>query len=191
MKRKLFLLVLCLFLITGCSDSIEYKVDMGSEATSIKELIESGREEEPGEESENESENELPGSSDKIVVQCRKNSFIDGLSSETLYKIAAYGDYVETISIAEIKTFQDLTTMNQKLIELRNKETLYQNLDYYVYSVSESENSILEISELNYAKIDVNRISELQPEMAQVLINGQLKLSDAKTVYQQLGAVCE
>ena len=66
----------------------------------------------------------------------------------------------------------------------------FKNLKYYDYDVNISGDTLTRIVRINYAKIDTDKMLEIDSSLEQLIKNGRIAVQDIKELYEQIGAVC-
>ena len=67
----------------------------------------------------------------------------------------------------------------------------YEGLKYYDNIVTRTDNSIISDTTINYAKIDIDKLLEIEGEEDNVIENGKVKLSTWLNFAKKFGVTCE
>lgn len=120
-----------------------------------------------------------------------KGTIMEGIETNSNYKVAYQGEYVQTI-----ETKETVTSDNQEYLETL-KQTVesiyspYKNVEHYNYDVTVNGNTLISTTFIDYSKIDVNKLLEINSAFGTLIEDGKLKVSDVKNVYKQMGITCE
>lgn len=167
-KLSIVLLV-GLLVFTGCSDNNDKKLDNDSEKGSS-----------------------VQDNKDTKVLRCTKDGEVTtGVEADLTYEVTYTGSYVD-----EVHTVEKLTTDNEQYLE--QYKTLveagyspYKDVKYYDYDVQVKDGVLTSTVDINYAKIDTDKMIEIDSNNSLLIKNGKVKLSDIQDMYEQLGAVCK
>lgn len=66
----------------------------------------------------------------------------------------------------------------------------YENLEHYNYSVEIEGNTMISIVDIDYSKIDTDKMIEIDSANSQIINDGKLKLSIIENMYESIGATC-
>ncbi len=131
------------------------------------------------------------GAKEEKTMTCTRTLNQSGIKMDFNYKVNYKGDYVTTISIIE-KVISD----DEELLETYKEqvEAIYEPYDgikYYDYSVEIEDDTLISKLDIDYSKIDTDKIIEIDSANKQMIKDGKVKLSDVESVYTQVGLSCE
>ena len=67
----------------------------------------------------------------------------------------------------------------------------YNDIEYYEYNVKIEDNKLTSTVDINYEKVDTDKLLEIDSANGQLIKDGKIKVNDIKSVYESLGAICE
>lgn len=178
------LLIMCLIVITGCSDNNNQKLGgHQKEKDSILENVE-----------DNDLNSDIKDdeSTSNQVLTCTKSGTVTtGVQADLTYQVTHDGTYVE-----KVHTVEKLMTDNGEYLQQYRNLLIrgyapYQDVEYYDYDVQINGDTLTSVVNINYAKIDTEKMIEINEENATLIKNGKVLVSDIKSLYQQIGAVCK
>lgn len=185
-KLSIVLLV-GLLVFTGCSDNNDKKLDNDSEkGTSVQSNNDKSSDK------DSKKETEVQEKETTKVLRCTKTGEVTtGVEADLTYEVTYTGSYVD-----EVHTVEKLTTDNEQYLE--QYKTLveagyspYKYVKYYDYDVQVKDGVLTSTVDINYAKIDTDKMIEIDSNNSLLIKNGKVKLSDIQDMYEQLGAVCK
>lgn len=129
---------------------------------------------------------------ERNVLTCsKKETDTDGVKMELSYKITYKGDYVEMIEAEEKVISDDDSILESYKTSIESAYSPYKDVEYYNYSVEVLDNTLTSKTEVDYSKIDTDKLIEIDSNNASLITNGKIKLDDIKTIYELIGATCE
>ena len=98
--------------------------------------------------------------------------------------------------VTNLKTIEKITSDNQTiLIEYRDKlkenYSLYNDIKYYDNKVRLIQNTVTSTTEINYNKIDINKLIELDKNNKYLFEDKKIHLNKFKELYKKNGAKCK
>ena len=99
------------------------------------------------------------------------------------------GDVVKT-STKGIITSDDQSLLQQLESSANEQYAKYQGIDHYDFSLEIKNGKLIEKSSINYSKVDMNKLIEIDSSMESLLQDGKIKYDTLVLVYKNLGAVC-
>ena len=129
---------------------------------------------------------------DNKILNCSsKETIVDGIKTNSSYKVTHDGEYVRVIEIEET-----VMTTDTKYLETIKKtiETMYMpynNVKYYEYSVNIQGDTLISTSKIDYSKINMDELLEINPEMSIIIEDGKLRVYEVEKIYNQKGITCK
>ncbi len=114
----------------------------------------------------------------------------EGLSIESTYNVEHDGKYVNLVETVEKITSSDKEILETYKAQVEQIYEPFKNLKYYDYDVNISGDTLTSIVRINYAKIDTDKMLEIDSSLEQLIKNGRIAVQDIKELYEQIGAVC-
>ena len=129
-----------------------------------------------------------------IHTSCTRDAYSNDSSTTISINIDLYSDNDGYLNIfkskEEIKSSN--TTILDQYEEAYNKiYASYKDVDYYDSKVTREDNKVTSITNINYAKVDMDKILEIEGTENNVKVeNGKIKLSDWKSFAKKYGTTC-
>lgn len=177
MKKNLLLVALLTMtlLLTGCG--------------SDKETTETSNNKESN--ATNDSIKDATNEESKILNCTRSVTVSEGVRMELSYKATYKGDYVELIETEEKIISDDTAVLEAYNSSVESIYSPYKNIEHYNYNVEISGNTLTSTTNIDYSKIDTDKLIEIDSTNATLIKDGKVKISDVKLMYQTVGATCE
>lgn len=125
------------------------------------------------------------------TMTCTRTMNQSGMKTNLNYKVTYSGDYVNRVQSEESIETSDTTTLNAYKEQIENTYKPYKGIKYYNYNVTVDGNKLVSTADINYAKIDTDKLIEIDSANSQLINDGKVKLSSIKSLYEQLGATCK
>lgn len=168
MKKGFVWLLTFVFLVTGCTSSLDS--DSGKVGN-----------------------NSNPLTQDDILrtMTCTGHSAVsDGVESEMVYQLSYRGLYVEQIHTREKFTSENMTYLSTYRQYVEEGYQPYSDLDYYDYHVTLNQNELVISVDIDYTKVDTKKMLQIDPENDLIIQDGKVLVSTMKTLYESVGVVC-
>ena len=107
------------------------------------------------------------------------------------YEVYYEDDYVTILHSTEEVTSDDSSVLDTYEEAYKNIFKQYEGLKYYDNIVTRTDNSIISDTTINYAKIDIDKLLEIEGEEDNVIENGKVKLSTWLNFAKKFGVTCE
>ena len=107
------------------------------------------------------------------------------------YKVTYTGDYVELIKTEEKIISDDESILEKYKTSVESLYSPYQDVEYYNYSVEISDDTLISKTEIDYLKVDTNKLIEIDSNNATFITDGKIKINDVKAMYEAVGATCK
>lgn len=125
------------------------------------------------------------------VKKCSRTGEVDNGSSLMNYEVYYEGDYVTILHSTEEIISDDSSVLDTYENAYKNIFKEYANLDYYDNTITRNSNSVISDTTINYAKIDIDKLLEIEGAEDNVIENGKVKLSTWLTFAKKFGVTCE
>lgn len=127
----------------------------------------------------------------KELTCTRTATVTTGVEMKLNYNVTYAGDYVKVI-----KTDEKIITDNKAYLEtykktVENLYSPYKGIDYYEYDVSINGNTLTSKTNINYEKVDTDKLIKVDSANASLIKDGKVKIDDVKSLYESLGASCK
>lgn len=156
-KRYLFLAIVMVgvFLITGCSSK-------------GKDIVNNGN-----------------------VMTCTRSVNKNGMKASLNYKVYYDGDDVTRIKSEESIQMENNKSLKGYKEQIEKVYEPYKNVKFYNYNIAIRGNKLISKVDINYSKIDTNKLIEIDKANSQIITDGKIKVSSVKNLYEKLGATCK
>lgn len=156
-KRYLFLALVMVgvFLITGCSSK-------------SKDIVNNGN-----------------------VMTCTRSVNKNGMKTSLNYKVYYEGDDVTRIKSEESIQMENNQSLKGYKEQIEKVYEPYKNVKFYNYNIAIRGNKLISKVDINYSKIDTNKLIEIDKANSQIITDGKIKVSSVKSLYEKLGATCK
>lgn len=156
-KRYLFLAIVMvgMFLITGCSSK-------------SKDIVNNGN-----------------------VMTCTRSVNKNGMKTSLNYKVYYEGDDVTRIKSEESIQMENNQSLKGYKEQIEKVYEPYKNVKFYNYNIAIRGNKLISKVDINYSKIDTNKLIEIDKANSQIITDGKIKVSSVKSLYEKLGATCK
>ena len=124
-------------------------------------------------------------------MTCTRTMNQNGIKTDLKYNIEYSKDYV-----TKIKTIETIESSNTDILDTYKEQiealySPYKNIEYYNYNIDIKDDKLTSTVDINYEKIDTDKLLEIDSANGQLIKDGKIKVSDIKSVYESLGATCK
>ena len=130
-------------------------------------------------------------SDSKETLTCTRTQNQNNIKTSLKYTINYKDSYVTKVKSVETVETSDLDILNSYKEEIENLYSPYDNIDYYEYNVVINDHKLTSTVNINYEKVDTDRLLEIDSSNGQLIKDGKIKINDIKEVYENLGAICK
>lgn len=125
------------------------------------------------------------------VYKCKREGEIENGTTSLNYKVYYEGDYVTILeSIEEIRSdSKEVLDTYEKAY--RKIFANYDGLEYYENTITRDDNSVTSTTSINYAKIDIDKLLEIEGSEGNPVKDGKLKVVDWMEFAKKYGVVCD
>lgn len=126
------------------------------------------------------------------VMSCKRNvTLSEEISMDFNYKITYKDKYVELLESTENIICDNNEYLEAYKTALEDNYKVYNDIKYYDNSVSIKDNILTSTIKINYAKIDTNKLIEIDSANGTLIKDGKVNIDDLKSAYEEIGATCE
>lgn len=125
------------------------------------------------------------------VLTCTRTAKQGNIDLSLNYKITYTGEYVNTIETTEIVKSEDQNTLNLYKSQIENVYKPYKEIDYYENEITLEGNTLTSKTTIDYEHINTDKLIEIDSANEQILKDGKAKVSDFRTMYENIGASCK
>lgn len=125
------------------------------------------------------------------VKKCTRTGTVTNGSTEMNYEVYYKGEYVVLLHSTE-KIISDSSSVLDTYEEAyKNIFKQYEGLEYYDNKITRSSNSVTNEITINYEKIDMGKLLDIEGEEDNVIENGKVKLDTWLSFAKKYGVTCE
>ena len=163
----LLIIIVCVFFVSGCETEEKEKSDTSSKVKSVDDL------------------------SDKEgTLNCTRDANVDGGTGEFNYVVSYKGEDLTSIYSIEAITSDDEAKLTEYEEAYKKIDSYYVGIDHYNASVKRSGNTVSHIIEIDYEKIDIKKLIELEGEEDNIFVDNKPKLEKYFELAKKLGITC-
>ncbi len=129
--------------------------------------------------------------SEEKTMTCSRTMDQNEMKTSLSYKISYKGDYVTRVKSEESIETSDTSTLNTYKEQIEKIYNPYKDVKYYQYDVRIDGNKLVSTVDINYEKIDTDKLIKIDSANSQLINDGKVKVSSVKSLYEQLGATCK
>lgn len=135
--------------------------------------------------------NVKPDDGDAKTMKCHLSKTQSGDEFDLSYFADYEGNYVTNIRSDERITSNDSNALETYKKSIEQTYAPFDNIEYYDYSVSIDGNTLISTTDIDYSKIDINKVIEIDSSSRALIKNGKININDLKKVYESMGTTCE
>lgn len=128
---------------------------------------------------------------DMIVLNCSREATAGAnVDVDLKYKIYYTGLYISILHSVEKVTSENTTTLDEYEVAYKEISKNYEGLKYYDNTVTRDKNSVTNDTIINYDKIDMEKLLEIEGEEDNIIKDGKVKVEDWVTFAEKFGTKC-
>ncbi len=131
------------------------------------------------------------GEESKVMTCTRTATVSGGVKMDLNYKVTYKGDYVQLVETEEKVTSSEKDYLETYEETVKSLYEPYHDLEHYEYDVKVEGDTLTSKTKIDYEKIDTKKMIEIDSANGALIKDGKIKLSDIKSVYEQVGASCK
>lgn len=133
--------------------------------------------------------------SPRMMVCTKEESVATGLTGEYRYEVIYENDYVMSVNSIEKIIAEEGVKSNLSMYKeaIENAYEPYKEIEYYNYEVTIDDNILLSKVDIDYSKIDVDKMIAIDNNNSALLKNGKIKIEDMRSYYESypINAICK
>lgn len=132
----------------------------------------------------------ITGCGKEKTMTCTRTLNQDSISFDLKYEVEYKGN-----DVIKIKTTEKVKSSDKNVLEIY-KETVektyspYKDLEHYNYNVEISGDTLTSTTDLDYTKIDLDKMIEIDSANSAIIKDGKINVDDIKGTYESLGLIC-
>ena len=124
-------------------------------------------------------------------MTCTRTMNQSGIKTSLKYNVKYKGDYVSRIKTVETVETDSSDILNTYKEQIESLYSPYKDVEYYDYNVDVTDNKLTSTVDINYEKVDTDKLLEIDSANGQLIKDGKISVDDIKSVYESLGATCK
>lgn len=125
------------------------------------------------------------------LMTCTRSMNQNSIKTNLKYNISYEGKYVTRIKSIETVETDSEDILNNYKSQIESLYSPYSDVDYYKYSVEIKDHKLTSTVDINYEKIDTDKLLEIDSANGTLIKDGKINIDDIKSVYENLGATCK
>ena len=125
------------------------------------------------------------------TISCSRVVDQAGIKFDLSYKIVYKNNYVTAIHSIEKIVSDDSFVLQSYMDEVNGIYEPYKDLKYYEYEVNIDGNTLISKTDIDYTKVDTNKMLEIDPNNAGLIYNGKINIDTMRLYYESIGISCE
>ncbi len=131
------------------------------------------------------------GSEKGKTMTCTRTMNQSGIKFDFNYTVDYKDDYV-----MNLKTVEKVISDNAEILESYKEQVEaiyapYDGIEYYDYDVKIDGDTLTSTLNINYSKIDTDKMIEVDATNKKIIKDGKIKLADVESTYKKMGFSCE
>ncbi len=131
------------------------------------------------------------GSEKNESMTCTRTTNQNNIKTSLKYNINYTNDYVTRVKSVETVESSNIDILNTYKEQIESLYSAYKNVKYYEYNVKIEDSKLTSTVDINYEKINTDKLLEIDSANGQLIKDGKIKVSDIKSVYESMGAICK
>lgn len=131
------------------------------------------------------------GTKQEKTMTCTRTLSQSGIKMDLTYIIKYKDDYVTNLESIETVISDDNNILETYKKEAESIYKPYNGIKYYDYSVEIEGDTLVSTLNINYSKVDTDKMIKVDSSNKQIIKDGKVKLSDVESIYKQIGLNCE
>ena len=124
------------------------------------------------------------GSKSNTLTCTRQGTVTEGTTYDYKYVVKYSGDYVDEINITEQIKSNNPEYLKTLKTAVESIYAPYDGIEYHNYDVEIKGDRLISHRDINYKKIDTDKLIEADSSNSSLIKNGKVKLADVKKIYQ-------
>lgn len=129
--------------------------------------------------------------SSKTMTCTMNGEVVKGTTINSEYKVTYTGKYVDLVESTETVKSDTKEILDTYKTTVTSMYSPYDDLKYYDVDIKSTDDALTTKVTINYAKIDTDKLVEINSATGKLLEDGKIALDTLKTVYEQMGATCK
>lgn len=131
------------------------------------------------------------GADKEKVMKCTRTINQTNINMDLVYNVTYKGKYVSKISSTEKIISDNATVLETYQEQLESITATFKDIKYYDHNIKIDGNTLTSTIDIDYEKIDTNKLIEIDSSMKQFIKDGKVAVEDIESLYSQMGITCE
>lgn len=166
LNKIIIVLIISLFCLTGCSEEVKFE-----SGTTVD---------------KNSDTNNATGT----LLCSRGGKGLGDSTAELSYVVNYKKGYLTKVHSIEKVISDDASILDQYEDAYNNIFEVYKDLKYYENTITRVDNSVTSDTTIDYSKIDMKKLEELESSSQSIIKNGKVSLKDWLTFASKVGTKC-
>lgn len=133
----------------------------------------------------------LTGCGKEKTMTCTRTMNQNSINFDLKYEVEYSKNNVTRIKSTEMVKSSDKNVLESYKETVEKTYEPYKDVEHYNYNVEINEDTLISKTDLDYTKIDLDKMIEIDSANAQIIKDGKIKLEDIKNTYEAMGMICE
>lgn len=125
------------------------------------------------------------------TMSCTRTMDQNGIKTSLIYTVTYSNDIVKKVKSEESVETDSSDILSTYKEQIESLYSPYKDVKYYTYNVSIEGNKLISSVDIDYEKIDTDKLLEIDSSNGQLIKDGKIKIDDIKSVYETIGATCK
>lgn len=126
-----------------------------------------------------------------LSMTCTRTMDQNGIKTSLKYNVKYKDEYVSRIKMIETIETTNTDILNSYKEQIESLYAPYKEVEYYEYNVNINDNKLTSTTDINYEKVDTDKLLEIDTSNGQIIKDGKILIDDVRDLYESLGATCK
>ncbi len=133
----------------------------------------------------------ITGCGKEKTMTCTRTMSQNSVNFDLKYEVESLKGNVTRIKSTEMVKSNDKNVLGTYKETVEKTYEPYQDVEHYNYSVEITDDTLISKTDLDYTKIDMDKMIEIDSANAKIIKDGKIKLEDIRNTYEAMGLICE
>lgn len=129
-------------------------------------------------------------SDEEKTMTCTRSIDQGSIQMELNYKVSYRNNNVTKVESIEKIVAEDSSILDTYKETVEKTYEPYSDIEYYDYHVSIDGNTLTSEANIDYEKVDTDKMIQVDSANGQFIKNGKIHIDDLQSIYESLGASC-
>ncbi len=126
----------------------------------------------------------------KGMLKCSREGTLDGGTAKFSYEVSYKNGYITKLHSIEAVSSDDNSILDTYENAYKSIFASYKDLKYYDNTITRKDNTVTSETTINYAKIDTDKLLEIEGSEDNVIEDGKVKVVTWKKFAEKFGTTC-